>query len=153
MRWRIGTRKRAFGSRVFRRSARRLGLRRSTTFSDALLSASLGLFGGLLLSLRRARCRIEESIAIGKRCTGLPRCSRQPGSRARVPSPRSPRTLMTSTRPAPIAPRYFGRRRVDERVERDGLQITFYGWAYPLEEYGRSFEDAGLLIESLREPT
>jgi ubiquinone/menaquinone biosynthesis C-methylase UbiE len=31
-------------------------------------------------------------------------------------------------------------------------QITFTGWRYALEEYARALEDAGLLIERLREP-
>lgn len=47
---------------------------------------------------------------------------------------------------------YFGRRRIEEPFARDGLEITFHGWAYPLEDYARAFEDAGLLIEALREP-
>ncbi len=47
---------------------------------------------------------------------------------------------------------YFGRRRVDAAFERNGLQMTFHGWSYPLEEYVRAFEGAGLLIEALREP-
>ncbi len=46
---------------------------------------------------------------------------------------------------------YFGRRRFDETFERDGLRLTFHGWCYPLEAYTRAFEDAGLLIERLRE--
>ena len=55
---------------------------------------------------------------------------------------------------APFAVRwpYFERRRVEEPFERDGLSITFHGWAYPLEDYVRAFEDAGLAIEALREP-
>jgi SAM-dependent methyltransferase len=47
---------------------------------------------------------------------------------------------------------YFGRRRVDIPDERDGLTITFRGWAYPLEAYARAVEEAGFLIEALREP-
>jgi SAM-dependent methyltransferase len=47
---------------------------------------------------------------------------------------------------------YFERRQVEEPFERDGLSITFHGWAYPLEDYARAFEDAGLVIEALREP-
>ncbi len=47
---------------------------------------------------------------------------------------------------------YFGKRRIDEAFERNGLRITFYGWCYPLEDYARAFESAGLLIEALREP-
>jgi len=47
---------------------------------------------------------------------------------------------------------YFGRRRFDEAFERDGMTMTFHGWCYPLEDYALAFEDAGLLIEALREP-
>jgi SAM-dependent methyltransferase len=47
---------------------------------------------------------------------------------------------------------YLGRHRVEEPFERDGLTMTFTGWRYSLEEYARALEDAGLLIERLREP-
>jgi SAM-dependent methyltransferase len=47
---------------------------------------------------------------------------------------------------------YLGRHRIEEPFERDGLQITFIGWRYSLEEYARALEDGGLLIERLREP-
>jgi len=47
---------------------------------------------------------------------------------------------------------YFGRQVVEDTVERDGLSITFHGWAYPLEDYALAFEDAGFLIEAMREP-
>jgi SAM-dependent methyltransferase len=47
---------------------------------------------------------------------------------------------------------YLGRHRFEDTLERDGLQITFTGWRYSLEEYTRALEDAGLLIERLREP-
>ena len=47
---------------------------------------------------------------------------------------------------------YFGRRRFDETFEHDGLRMRFVGWCYPLEDYARAFEDAGLAIEALREP-
>jgi hypothetical protein len=37
--------------------------------------------------------------------------------------------------------------------ERPGLPpMTFNGWVYPLESYSRAFEDAGLVLEALREP-
>lgn len=48
---------------------------------------------------------------------------------------------------------YFRRRTFEETVERDGLTMTFRGWSYPLEGYTRAFEQAGLLIEVIREPT
>src|SRR4029453_13224931 len=47
---------------------------------------------------------------------------------------------------------YLGRHRFEDTFERDGLQITFSGWRYSLEEYARALEDAGLLVERLREP-
>lgn len=47
---------------------------------------------------------------------------------------------------------YYGPRRVDEKMERDGLEITFHGLAYSLEEYARALEDSGFVIELLREP-
>jgi SAM-dependent methyltransferase len=54
--------------------------------------------------------------------------------------------------PFVVSGSYFGRRRFDEAFERRGLRMTFKGWCYPLEEYARAFEDAGLAIEALREP-
>jgi SAM-dependent methyltransferase len=47
---------------------------------------------------------------------------------------------------------YLGRHRFEDTFERDGLQVTFAGWRYSLEEYARALEDAGLLIDRLREP-
>jgi hypothetical protein len=47
---------------------------------------------------------------------------------------------------------YLARRRFEGTFERDGLRMTFRGWAYPLEDYARALEEAGLLIEALREP-
>jgi hypothetical protein len=46
----------------------------------------------------------------------------------------------------------LGRHRFEDTFERDGLQVTLAGWRYSLEEYARALEDAGLLIERLREP-
>ena len=47
---------------------------------------------------------------------------------------------------------YLGRHRFEDTFERDGLQVTFAGWRYSLEGYARALEDAGLVIERLREP-
>jgi ubiquinone/menaquinone biosynthesis C-methylase UbiE len=47
---------------------------------------------------------------------------------------------------------YRGRRRYDEWFERRGVKIRFVSWCYPLEDYARALEDAGLLIEAFREP-
>jgi SAM-dependent methyltransferase len=54
--------------------------------------------------------------------------------------------------PFTIPGTYLGRRRFEGTFERDGLQMTFHGWCYPLEDYARALEDAGLLLELLREP-
>jgi len=51
-----------------------------------------------------------------------------------------------------IAGSYFGRRTFEGTFERDGLSMTFRGWSYPLEDYLRACEAAGLLLETLREP-
>jgi SAM-dependent methyltransferase len=47
---------------------------------------------------------------------------------------------------------YFGRRPFDGHFERDGLQMTFHGWTYALEDYARALEAADFVIERLREP-
>jgi hypothetical protein len=44
-------------------------------------------------------------------------------------------------------PWYAGR-----TFERDGLRLTFHSFRYSLEQYVRALEDAGLVIEALREP-
>ena len=47
---------------------------------------------------------------------------------------------------------YFGRRPYEGSFERGGLSITFRGWSYALVDYAQAFEDAGFVIEALREP-
>lgn len=47
---------------------------------------------------------------------------------------------------------YFGKRRFELTARRGRHEFRFFGWAYPLEDYMRAFEDAGFLIEALREP-
>jgi SAM-dependent methyltransferase len=47
---------------------------------------------------------------------------------------------------------YYGRRHFNETVERDGIEMTFHGWLYPLEAYTAALEDAGFVIELVREP-
>lgn len=55
--------------------------------------------------------------------------------------------------PFVIEDTYLGPRRwLEMEVERDGLRMSFAGWAYPLEAYSRALEAAGLNIEVLREP-
>jgi SAM-dependent methyltransferase len=47
---------------------------------------------------------------------------------------------------------YLGKRPFEGTYERGGLRITFRGWSYPLEAYGRALEEAGFVIEAMREP-
>jgi SAM-dependent methyltransferase len=47
---------------------------------------------------------------------------------------------------------YRGRRRFDEVWERYGARMRFLGWCYPLEGYARPLEEAGFLLEAMREP-
>jgi SAM-dependent methyltransferase len=54
--------------------------------------------------------------------------------------------------PFVIGGAYLGRHRFEDTFERDGLQVIFAGWRYSLEEYARALEDAGLLIDRVREP-
>src|SRR4029450_2941842 len=72
-----------------------------------------------------------------------------------VPHPIADAGRFQSTEPdAPfvIAGSYLGRHRVDELFGRDGLQMHFTGWRDPIEAYARALEDAGLLIDRLRQP-
>jgi SAM-dependent methyltransferase len=47
---------------------------------------------------------------------------------------------------------YFGRHKFRTVEQRDGMRMTFVGWNAPLVDYTRPLEDAGLLIEAIREP-
>jgi SAM-dependent methyltransferase len=47
---------------------------------------------------------------------------------------------------------YMESRIKEDHLERDGVEMTFTDWRYPLQDYARAFEEAGLLIERLREP-
>ena len=47
---------------------------------------------------------------------------------------------------------YFSHQRVEETVTQGGLTMTFHGWTYTLEDYLRTLEDAGFLVERMREP-
>lgn len=47
---------------------------------------------------------------------------------------------------------YRGRRRYDQVWERHGVAMRFVGWCHPLEGYTRALEEAGFLIEAIREP-
>ncbi|WP_026417794.1 MULTISPECIES: class I SAM-dependent methyltransferase [Actinoalloteichus] len=68
--------------------------------------------------------------------------------------------VVNVTRPAsgdPRAPRvmarsYFTRERFEVEQVLDGSRMVWNGWYRPLEDYTRALEDAGLLLEALREP-
>jgi hypothetical protein len=47
---------------------------------------------------------------------------------------------------------YFESRRLRHVEERDGLCMRFSGWIRPLGAYALALEEAGLLIEAIREP-
>ncbi len=47
---------------------------------------------------------------------------------------------------------YFAEESYEFAAERDGLAFTFASRTYPLASYARALEDAGLLVEALREP-
>jgi SAM-dependent methyltransferase len=47
---------------------------------------------------------------------------------------------------------YFSRRRVEDRIERDGVEVTVRGWTYTLEDYAAAFERSSFFIETIREP-
>ena len=51
-----------------------------------------------------------------------------------------------------ISGSYFEHQCVNETVTKDGLEMTFHGWTYTLEDYVRALEEAGFLIERVREP-
>jgi SAM-dependent methyltransferase len=51
-----------------------------------------------------------------------------------------------------IAETYFGKREFEVKVARGGYEVHFKSWTYPLEYYVRALEEAGFLIETVREP-
>jgi SAM-dependent methyltransferase len=55
--------------------------------------------------------------------------------------------------PFVIRDSWFAKRRYVERIERDGLGMTFVSDHRPLQDYAEALARAGFLIERLREPT
>src|SRR5207244_9932511 len=47
---------------------------------------------------------------------------------------------------------YLEARWIEDTCARDGLMMTFAGPAYPLQDYSRALEQAGFVIELIREP-
>ena len=58
----------------------------------------------------------------------------------------------TPRAPFVVTGSYLDEFRYSDEVERDGLAMTFHSMHRPLEAYARALEDAGLLIETIREP-
>jgi hypothetical protein len=54
--------------------------------------------------------------------------------------------------PFVIIDSYLGRRRFEGTFQRAGMTMTFRGWCYPMEDYARALEEAGFVIERMREP-
>jgi SAM-dependent methyltransferase len=54
--------------------------------------------------------------------------------------------------PFVVSGSYFEEGSYELTVERDGLTFSFASRTYPLESYARALEDAGFLVEALREP-
>lgn len=50
-----------------------------------------------------------------------------------------------------VIDRYFGKPTKVWVSNRDGIRLTFYDRCIPIETYSRALEDAGLLVEALRE--
>ena len=48
--------------------------------------------------------------------------------------------------------RYLDVMRNEFAIERDGVPLTFHSAHRSLEQYSRAFEQAGLMIEAIREP-
>jgi SAM-dependent methyltransferase len=51
-----------------------------------------------------------------------------------------------------ISGSYFEQERVSDTVTAGNLEMTFHGWTHTLQDYTRALEEAGLLIERMREP-
>jgi SAM-dependent methyltransferase len=54
--------------------------------------------------------------------------------------------------PFVIGGQYLERFRYIDEIERDGLPMTFHSYHHPLGAYMGALEDAGFLVESIREP-
>lgn len=73
----------------------------------------------------------------------------EPGGRCCLAVPH-PFTEMTRARPGDDD--YFAAHRYVDILERGGLCMTFEGWRHPLSAYVLALEQAGFLVESIREP-
>lgn len=47
---------------------------------------------------------------------------------------------------------YFERTQFEETMVQDGLEMSFFGWSQPLQNYAAALEQAGLAITSIKEP-
>jgi ubiquinone/menaquinone biosynthesis C-methylase UbiE len=55
--------------------------------------------------------------------------------------------------PFVVAGSYLASRRYHDEIERDGLPMTFHSQHRPLEDYSRALEEAGMVVEAIREVT
>jgi SAM-dependent methyltransferase len=63
-----------------------------------------------------------------------------------------PHPLAEMQRARPGDGDYFAAHRYVDILERGGVRMTFESWRYPLSAYTHALEQAGFLIESIREP-
>jgi SAM-dependent methyltransferase len=61
-------------------------------------------------------------------------------------------TLIAAAAEADLDGGYFDSKQARHVEERDGLRMRFSGWTRPLGAYTAALEQAGLLIEAIREP-
>jgi SAM-dependent methyltransferase len=58
----------------------------------------------------------------------------------------------TSDAPYVLRGRYFGTRRFEQTIVKNGLSIGFRGWSHSLERYFSALSTAGFVVDALREP-
>jgi len=58
----------------------------------------------------------------------------------------------TSDAPYVLRGRYFGTRRFEQTVVKDGLAMGFRGWSHSLEQYFSALASAGFVVDALHEP-
>jgi hypothetical protein len=56
------------------------------------------------------------------------------------------------TRERPDAPGYFPPYRYVDVIERAGVRMTFESWRRPLSAYTHALEQAGFVLQAMREP-
>lgn len=118
---------------------------RALPFSDA--SFDLVVFYNSLMDVDDMETSVQEAARVlrpgGKLCA----CVTHPMMDAGTWESRDPSARFV------VGGSYLGQRRwIEVAIEREGLEMLFAGWAYPLESYVRAMENAHFVIEALREP-